>query len=137
MAERAAKDIIRDGINALGISQKEFAKALGVDPATVSKWLRGTQVPRNSLVGLLAETMGVDEVELWRAIAAAQHDENRELRREVTKHDANMAEMRQIVEVNRDINEQISRDIAAMRKEFRDFLKAITGMVGDKRPGRP
>lgn len=82
MTQRLAKDLIRECIDALGISQKQFAKALGVDPATVSRWVKGTQVPQNSLVALLANTMGVDEVELWRAIAAAQHDENRELRRE-------------------------------------------------------
>lgn len=137
MTQRAAKDIIRDGIDALGISQKEFAKMLGVDPATVSKWVKGTQRPRISLVGHLAETMGVDEVELWRAIAAAQHDENREFRREAARHDGNMAEMRKIVETNRDINEQIGRDIAAMRGELRDFLKAIIDLVEGKRSGRP
>lgn len=138
MAERAAKDLIRDGIDALGISQKQFAKAVGVDPATVSRWLRGTQVPRSSLVGRLAETMGVDEVELWRAIAAAQHDENRELRKVGNHYDAALAEMREIVEVNRDINEQIGRDIAAIRSEIRDLLTAILDTLTERpRPKRP
>lgn len=82
MSQRLAKDIIRECIDALGVSQKEFAKVIGVDPATVSRWVKGTQVPQNSLVALLADALGVDEVELWRAIAAAQRDENRDLRRD-------------------------------------------------------
>jgi len=82
MTPRAVKDIIRDAIHALGVTQAQFAERLGVDPATVSRWVNGTQIPRRSLVSMVADTIGIDEVELWRAVAAAQLDETRDLRRE-------------------------------------------------------
>lgn len=144
MTERAAKNIIKDAIEALGVSQKDFALSLGVDPSTVTRWVKGTQVPRKSLVALVAEKLRVDEVELWRAIAAAQHDENRELRREVADvrrqtaaiqghYDATLATMLSVVEINRDINRDINQNIKAIRSEIRDILTAILERLDGER----
>lgn len=43
------KDAIRAKRKELGLSQKEWAKSLGVSHVTVSKWETGVQVPRNEM----------------------------------------------------------------------------------------
>lgn len=74
MSQRVFSDIIREAIKGLGITQKQFAASIGVDPATVTKWIKGTQLPRPSIVSLLAETAGIEEIELLQAINFAERE---------------------------------------------------------------
>jgi len=48
----SAREELREGIKALGLSQAQFAEAMHVQPRTVRKWLNGeSPVPHYALIG--------------------------------------------------------------------------------------
>lgn len=60
------KDAIRAKREELGLTQKEWAKSLGVSHVTVSKWETGVQVPRNEMfkkIGLFNLVMKAAAIE--------------------------------------------------------------------------
>lgn len=77
--------MIAGAFNALGITQVEFAQRLGVDPATVNKWLNGSQLPNPKIVPLLAGILAVDVRDLDLAIVDDQRADNKQLRAENRK----------------------------------------------------
>lgn len=117
------------GFNALGTTQAEFAARLGVDPASVNRWLKGSQLPGPTIVPLLADTLGLELDELWKAIGIAQRDETKQARREASEARSQLeivlAEMRHIIQENRDINDQIGRDVAELRTNFKEISKQL------------
>lgn len=92
---------------------KELAAAYEIEPATIFAWA--------------AETSAAD--------ARHARRDAKDLRKQ---YDATLSEMRQIVDVNRDINEQIGKDIGEIRKMFSRqaaILEAILNAV--QRPDPP
>ena len=54
------KDILKDILEDLKISQQEFAKKLGTTQGTVSKWLNGVQEPRFCQLQNIALVYNID-----------------------------------------------------------------------------
>lgn len=113
MSRSGARDVIQAGFNALGISQKQFAERLGVDPATVNRWLKGTQLPGPNVIPLLAKTISVDAGELYRAVGIAQSEEIRSLRRENTDL---MALTKELLAAIRDVKECVEALTVEVRR---------------------
>lgn len=136
MSRMAAAELLTQRFNALGIKQTELAARLGVDPATINRWLKGGSLPHPKIVPLLAEALAIDEGELAQTIMVAQRDETRQARQASTAADRRvetvLAEMRQmaldnhrVVQENRDINDEIGRDIKDIKRNFREMSKAL------------
>jgi transcriptional regulator with XRE-family HTH domain len=129
MSRAVVAEMIRRGFDALGVQQRELAARVGVDPATVNKWLKGNQLPGPSVVPLLAAALDIDERELSQAIMTAQRTETRLARREAAnataRHENDLMEMRQIVKDNRDINYQIGSDISEIKANFKELTKEL------------
>jgi transcriptional regulator with XRE-family HTH domain len=132
----AAAELLTRRFNALGIKQTELAARLGVDPATINRWLKGGSLPHPKIVPLLAEALDIDERELAQAIMAGQRDETRQARQAMAganrRVEIVLAEMRQmaldnhrVVEENRAINDQIGRDIKDINRNFKEMTKAL------------
>lgn len=119
MSQRAVKDIIRAAIDALGLSQKEFAERIGVDPATVNRWLKGTQYPARPMVALIAETAGISVTELALAIAGETTDQNRTLRQRAAKDRA-----------DRDF---VVGKVSAFLEQYEELGHTYRSMAGDMR----
>jgi len=60
---RAAKDCFGEAVSFLirkkGVTQKDVAESVGVRQATVSRWVRKKEIPREVLLDKLAEYLGV------------------------------------------------------------------------------
>ena len=50
---------IKTRIKEMNITQKEFAEAVGVKQAAVSKWVLGTQVPDINLIPIVCEALEI------------------------------------------------------------------------------
>lgn len=129
MSRVVVADLLTQRFNALGIKQTELASRLGVDPGTVNRWLKGGSLPHPNVVPLLAQVLALDERELSQTIMSAQRDDSRRARREAaearSRVDAVLAEVRQIVTDNRDINDQIGRDIRDIKRNFKEMTKEL------------
>ncbi len=53
------KEILKTLIENKGVSQKDFAEAIGVQDAAVSKWLSGIQIPKVELYDAICEYFNV------------------------------------------------------------------------------
>ena len=53
------RDVLKKLIEQKGISQSEFAEAIGVQDAAVSKWLSGIQIPKVELYDAICEYFDV------------------------------------------------------------------------------
>ena len=49
------RDVLKKLIEQKGVSQGEFAEAIGVKDAAVSKWLSGIQIPKVELYDAICE----------------------------------------------------------------------------------
>lgn len=56
---------IREARRAAGYTQAQFALALGVDQANISRWERGIASPHDSRRRRIAELLGVDPASLF------------------------------------------------------------------------
>ena len=56
---------IKDKLKELYITQKDFALAVGVKQAAVSKWVLGAQVPDINLLPVVCEVLGISLNELF------------------------------------------------------------------------
>lgn len=54
---------------AVGLSQEEFARKVGVTQGTVCAWEAGEHLPRASLFPKIARILGVDPMELTRYVS--------------------------------------------------------------------
>lgn len=115
MSGRSPKEIIGHALEQLGLSQKQFAKLVGVDPATVNRWLKGTQIPRGSIVAMIARTADIDVDDLWRAINAATIDENRLLKRELALASDIILRLEKMFAENAEVNRRI---LAKLERAF-------------------
>lgn len=70
-AELTFGEWLGDMLDRLGISNKELAQAVGVDPSTVSRWLDGNSRPRRSRYAALARALDVHRAELYRRLGEA------------------------------------------------------------------
>lgn len=68
VASQTFADLLNDTLKDRGLSQRALGRELGVRQQTVSKWSRGTVVPRASMLRTIAETLGLDARELGAAI---------------------------------------------------------------------
>ena len=57
---------IKSRREALGVSQRDIAKSIGVDVSTVTKWEAGAAAPRTALLPALADLLGCTIDELFR-----------------------------------------------------------------------
>jgi transcriptional regulator with XRE-family HTH domain len=64
-------DLLTETLRDQGLSQREFGRQLAVRQQTVSKWVRGSAVPRVLMLGRIAEVLGLDARELGMAIIGA------------------------------------------------------------------
>ncbi len=62
----ALKDVIKDARIKKGLKQEDAAKSVGVTVQTYSKWENGKTEPRASQVALLAQSLGLSEMEICR-----------------------------------------------------------------------
>ena len=53
------RDVLKKLIEQKGVSQGEFAEAIGVQDAAVSKWLSGIQIPKVELYDAICEYFDV------------------------------------------------------------------------------
>lgn len=67
-ASRSIPDLLDDALKDQGLSQRAFARELGIRQQTVSKWVRGAAVPRVLMLRRIAEVLGLDARELGTAI---------------------------------------------------------------------
>ena len=64
-----------DRRTALGITQRDFATAVGVDGSLLNKWERGVQLPLPKYLPKIAELLDLDPVELvLRRVEASDED---------------------------------------------------------------
>jgi transcriptional regulator with XRE-family HTH domain len=60
---KAAKECFGDAVSSLirkkGVTQKDVAEAVGVRQATVSRWVRKKEIPREKILDKLSEYLGV------------------------------------------------------------------------------
>lgn len=52
--------VVARRMHELGLNQEEAAKRFGVSQPQLSKWLSGTEVPRDQRAGQIAEVLGLD-----------------------------------------------------------------------------
>lgn len=57
---------LRELLTALGLSQGEFAKRLGVSQSAVSQWLSGTREPKHSHLQRIIDTFHINPARLFR-----------------------------------------------------------------------
>lgn len=125
-----------------GIAQEVVAERLHVTQQRVSQLETSTAVPTD--LKRLRELAGAYEIDPATVFAWAAENSATEVRKTRRgtadlrrQYDATLAEMRQIVEVNRDINEQIGKDIAEIRDLFSrqtEVLEAILAVLRQPRP---
>ena len=53
------RDVLKKLIEQKGVSQGEFAEAIGVQDSAVSKWLNGIQIPKVELYDAICEYFNV------------------------------------------------------------------------------
>lgn len=109
-------------------TQAAFATAAGVTQQQISNYEKNGRIPQES-VARIARALDLPVDELAMMLVEAAEEDERTIRRH---HDAALVEMRQIVEDNRAINEQIGRDITAIREMFsqlRGVLEALLTAV--------
>lgn len=63
---RVSADYLGAWLNYLGVNQNALAARLGVNPATVSKWIKGTNGINADAAISIAEALGIEEVDLFR-----------------------------------------------------------------------
>ncbi len=59
------KEVLKVLIKHKGITQKEFANAIGVQEAAISKWLRGMQIPQVELYDTICDYFGISLDQLF------------------------------------------------------------------------
>jgi len=64
------------------LSRKELAAAVGVDPSQVTRWEKGTSVPKIRRAGSLAAALHVDKGELQQLIGEATEEEAADAKRD-------------------------------------------------------
>ena len=79
LMSKAAKDCFGEAVSFLirkkGVTQKEVAEALGVRQATVSRWVRKKEIPRENTLDKLATYLDVHVAMLFLPPSAIyQHD---------------------------------------------------------------
>lgn len=97
MSRVVVKELIGTAFSALGITQTELAAQLGVDPATVNRWLKGRALPNASIVPRLAELLEISEAVLDVAIRQAEREETDEAKTKNRTLARQNAELRQHV----------------------------------------
>jgi DNA-binding transcriptional regulator YiaG len=65
---------IRDGLESLGLKQKEFASHIGVAAETVSRWLAGTHIQSRAMDNLMRLFFAFDSVRT--ALSSSRVDKN-------------------------------------------------------------
>ena len=68
MTNKSAREILSENLqNALkrsGMDQKDLAIKLGVSPASVTNWLKGTKYPRIDKIQAIADVLNIPQSEL-------------------------------------------------------------------------
>lgn len=59
------KEVLKVLIKHKGITQKEFANAIGVQEAAISKWLSGMQIPQVELYDTICDYFGISLDQLF------------------------------------------------------------------------
>lgn len=59
------KEVLKGLIKHKGITQKEFANAIGVQEAAISKWLSGMQIPQVELYDTICDYFGISLDQLF------------------------------------------------------------------------
>lgn len=133
MSRRSPSEILRHAMERRGLNQKEFARLIKVDPGTVTKWLKGTQLPHPDRIATVAAAAGIDEAEFSLAINAARHAENRRLKADIARGEATINEIlsyiQTVVEDNRAINAKILETLEARAEDVRSQTELLTRIV--------
>ena len=129
MSRAVVAELLRQRVKALGLDQRDLALTVGVDPATVSRWLRGGALPNPNVVPLLAKTLEIQTDELWKAINSAQREELRDQRK---RHDAALARVLQAVEERNKIDAEMAEDLAAVAEYIRIIAEHVSGISGER-----
>lgn len=123
---------LREARETAGLSQTDLANKLGTKQQQVSNWETRGVVPSDRHRRKLAALLGIDLADLMEWIADAHETQTAAVRRDHADlrnhYDASLAELRQIVMANREINEQIGRDIAEIRDIMGDVFGQVPGM---------
>lgn len=118
------------------MTQAELAAKVGVTSSQVSKWERGLSLLSARKLAKVSCVLGINIVELAELYAEAGQEDAVAARRDLgdlrRQHEAALAEMRQIVEAGRDINEQIAKEMAAMRDLFSQLPEVLRQMLSEQ-----
>ena len=75
-------DHLRERRTALGLHAKQVAKDLKVDPAQVSRWESGAQIPHPKRIEAIAGVLKVDPLKLALLLVTAASEDNAQLSRD-------------------------------------------------------
>ena len=136
--ERFWARLARHRENVLGISQDDIAARLHVTQQRVSDMEKSDVIPRNDRMHDIAQAYEVEPATLFQWAADASKSETRLARRQTTdlrkQYEATLTEMRQIVKENRDINEEIGKNISQLGEVLQEIL-GVLRQLGQKAPG--
>lgn len=125
-----------------GIAQQAVADRLHISQQRISELEQSAAVPTElKRLKELAAAYEIEPATVFAWAAEGSGAEARQARRDSSglrkQYDATLAEMRQIVEVNRDINDQIGKDIAEIRVMFSrqtEVLELILAAIQQQLP---
>lgn len=137
-SERFWARLSRHREDVLDISQDDIAARLHVTQQRVSDMEKSDVLPRGDRMHAIAEAYEVDPATLFQWAAEASRTETRRAHRETAdirkQHQAVLEEMRQIVKENRDINEEIGKNITQLAGVLQEVLAAIRQLGDSKAP---
>lgn len=144
MSRSALTELLARQITALGITQTEFARRVGAQQATVSRWLSGAVVPRENVVPLIAEVLQIHERELWVARGQAQEDRVKQSDRKATvaeqRHDAALEQVARFVDTYEAFHaayRQMGEQIDLLVTHIQKLTKDVADLKRDVRTLRP
>lgn len=144
MSRNALTELLVGRINALGITQTEFATRVGAEQATVSRWLSGQVIPRRSAVALIAKAIDVDEREVWNAWGSAQEEKTKRAERGEAQTNRNLdgaleriSEFVRTYEAFHAAYRQMGDQIDALVSQVENLAKDVADVKRDVRSLRP
>lgn len=133
MARRALAEFIARAREKKGLTQPQLADLVKVDRQQVYKWEHARAIPSARKLPALAGALDLDLDELYALHSDAKDEDLAAARRDTAaaneERDAALAEMRQIVADNRDINKQIGIDIVAIKDLFTHLHEVLAKLV--------
>lgn len=97
-----------------GMSQRALAAAVGVDPSTVNRWLKGNQLPDLKHLPALAKALGLDYSKLLELRAEASDEDAKQARGDVK---ALMEDNRMLADDVRQLNNAVNQLLDQIRSE--------------------